>query len=66
MLKAKAAADLAGNDNGSPNWDIVLSATNDIINSNKFSLFPDFYQLWKYPGKLSNESLYELQYTDWW
>lgn len=64
LLKAKAAADLAGNDNGSPYWDIVLSTTNEIINSNKFSLFPDFYQLWKIPGKLSDEALFELQYTD--
>jgi hypothetical protein len=64
LLKAKAAADIAGNDNGSSYWDIVLSATNDIINSNKFTLFPDFYQLWKIPGKLSDESLFELQYTD--
>jgi hypothetical protein len=64
LLKAKAAADAAGNDNGSPYWDVVLSATNDIINSNKFSLFPDFYQLWKIPGKLSDESLYEFQYSD--
>jgi starch-binding outer membrane protein, SusD/RagB family len=64
LLKAKAAADAAGNDNGSPYWDIVLSATNDIINSNKFSLFPDFYQLWKIPGKLSDEALFEMQYSD--
>ncbi|OQP49380.1 hypothetical protein A4H97_29015 [Niastella yeongjuensis] len=64
LIKAKAAADAAGNDNGSPFWDVVLSATNDIINSNKFSLYPDFYQLWKLPGKLSDESLYELQFTD--
>jgi starch-binding outer membrane protein, SusD/RagB family len=64
LIKAKAAADAAGNDNGSAYWDIVLSATNDIINSNKFSLFPDFYQLWKIPGKLSDESLFELQFTD--
>jgi hypothetical protein len=64
LLKAKAAADIGDNDNGSPYWDTVLMATNDIINSNKFSLFPDFYQLWKIPGKLSNESLFELQYSD--
>lgn len=64
LIKAKAAADAAGSNNASPFWDVVLSATNDIINSNKFSLFPDFYQLWKIPGKLSDESLYELQYTD--
>lgn len=46
------------------NWDGVLTATNDIITSNKFSLYDDFYQLFKIPGKLSNESLFELQYTD--
>lgn len=46
------------------NWDGVLAATNDIISSNKFSLYNDFYQLFKIPGKLSNESLFELQYTD--
>jgi hypothetical protein len=64
LLKAKAAADIAGNDNGSPYWDVVLATTNEIINSNKFSLFPDFYQLFKLPGKLSDETLYEMQYTD--
>lgn len=46
------------------NWDGVLTATNDIITSNKFSLYDDFYQLFKIPGKLSNESLFELQFTD--
>jgi hypothetical protein len=64
LLTAKAASDIAGNDNGSPYWDTVLSATNAIISSGKFSLYPDFYQLWKIPGKLSNEALFELQYTD--
>lgn len=64
LLKAKAAADLAGNDNASPYWDQVLDATNQIIASNKFSLYPDFYQLFKLPGKLSNESIFELQYSD--
>jgi hypothetical protein len=64
LIKAKAAADAAGSNNASPFWDVVLSATNEIINSNKFSLYPDFYQLWKIPGKLSDESLFELQYTD--
>src|SRR5690606_24806985 len=28
------------------------------------SLYDDFYQLFKLPGKLSNESLFELQYSD--
>jgi starch-binding outer membrane protein, SusD/RagB family len=64
MLKAKTAMDAAGNDDGSPYWDIVLDATNQIINSNKFSLFPDYYQLFKKPGKLSDEALLEFQYSD--
>ncbi len=64
MLKAKAAMDLAGNNNASPNWDVVLDCTNQIINSGKFSLFPDYYQLWKKPGKLSNEAILEFQYSD--
>lgn len=64
LLKAKAAADLAASDNGSASWDVVISATNDIINSGKFTLFSDYYNLFKIPGKLSDESLFELQYSD--
>lgn len=64
MLKAKVAMDMAGNDNGSPFWDMVIDATNQIITSNKFVLFPDFYQLWKKPGKLSDEAILEFQYSD--
>lgn len=54
-LRAKANSDI--ND-----WDAVLSATNEIINSNKFELYPDFYDYFKKPGCLSNENLFELQY----
>ncbi|MBS1654644.1 MAG: RagB/SusD family nutrient uptake outer membrane protein [Bacteroidetes bacterium] len=64
LLKAKAAADLAGSDNGSAYWDTVLTCTNQIISSNKFSLYPNYYQLFKLPGKMCNESLFELQYSD--
>ncbi|MGN7819213.1 RagB/SusD family nutrient uptake outer membrane protein [Chitinophaga sp. 22536] len=64
MLKAKAAMDLAGNNNGSPYWDVVLDCTNQIVNSGKFSLFNDYYQLFKKPGKLCDESILELQYSD--
>ncbi|HTE34333.1 MAG TPA: RagB/SusD family nutrient uptake outer membrane protein, partial [Chryseolinea sp.] len=64
MLKAKAAMDLAGNDNGSPFWDVVLDCTNQIVASGKFSLFEDYYQLWKNPGKLCDESILEFQYCD--
>ena len=64
LLKAKAASDIAKNDNSSPYWDIVLDATEQIIASNKFQLYDDFYELFKMPGKMSTESLYEMQYTD--
>jgi hypothetical protein len=64
MLKAKTAMDMAGNDDGSPNWDIVLDATNQIISSTKFSLFADYYELFKKPGKLCDEAILEFQYSD--
>lgn len=64
LLKAKAAADLAKNDNGSPYWDQVLQATDQIIQDGNFSLYPDLYNLFKKSGKMSNESLFELQYSD--
>lgn len=46
------------------NWQAVLTATDDIINNGHFTLYPCFYQLFKIPGKLSDESLFELQFTD--
>jgi hypothetical protein len=64
LLKAKVNADLAGSDNTSPYWDVVLDCTNQIIGSSKFSLYTDYYQLFKKPGKLCDESLFELQFSD--
>ena len=46
------------------NYQGVADATSAIINSNKFSLFPDFYQLFKNPGELSDENLLEMQFSD--
>ena len=46
------------------NYQAVADATSDIINSGKFSLEPDFYELFKIKGKLNNENLLELQYSD--
>ena len=43
----------------------VADAAGAIISSGKFELYPDFYQLFKKPGELSNESLLELQYSDY-
>ncbi|WZL89880.1 RagB/SusD family nutrient uptake outer membrane protein [Salinimicrobium sp. 3283s] len=47
------------------NYQGVADATGAIINSGLFSLYPDFYQLFKKPGELSNESLLEFQYSDY-
>lgn len=46
------------------NYQGVADATSQIISSNLFTLEPDYYELFKVPGKLSNENLLELQYTD--
>jgi hypothetical protein len=42
----------------------VADASGQIIASGKFQLYDDYYQLFKKQGKLSNESLFELQYSD--
>lgn len=46
------------------NYQEVANATGEIINSGLFSLYPDFYELFKIPGKLNNEILLTLQYSD--
>ncbi len=46
------------------NYQVVADAAGQIISSGEFSLFPDFYELFKTPGKLSDESILELQYSD--
>lgn len=46
------------------NYQKVKELTNDIIASNKFELYSDYYELFKIPGKLCNESLFECQCTD--
>lgn len=46
------------------NYQATADAAGEIINSGLFNLFPDFYELFKTPGKLSNEILLTLQYSD--
>ncbi len=46
------------------NYQAVADATSAIIKSGKFSLEEDFYNLFKIPGKLSNENILEMQYSD--
>lgn len=42
----------------------VEQLTDEIIDSRKLELFPDYYNLFKIPGKLCKESLFEIQTTD--
>ena len=42
----------------------VETLTDDIIQNGGFSLYPDYYNLFKIPGKLCDESLMEVQVTD--
>ncbi len=46
------------------NYQAVADASGQIISSGKFSLFPDFYELFKTPGKLSDENILDFQYSD--
>lgn len=46
------------------NWDKAEKYSDEIIESKKFSLYSDYYNLFKIPGKLCNESLFEIQCTD--
>jgi hypothetical protein len=46
------------------NYQVVAETTGEIILSGKFSLEPDFYQLFKLKGKLNNENIWEMQYSD--
>lgn len=46
------------------NYSKVEELTSDIIANGGFSLYPDYYQLWKIPGKLCDESIFECQCTD--
>lgn len=46
------------------NYTEVEKLTDDIITHGNFDLYPDYYQLFKIPGKLCDESLFECQMTD--
>lgn len=47
------------------NWAAVADATGQIIGSGLFKLSDDYYQLFKIPGKLDDEKLFEFQYSDY-
>lgn len=46
------------------NWTGVTGATGQIISSGLFRLENDYYNLFNIPGKLNDEKLLELQYSD--
>lgn len=46
------------------NYQGVADATSQIISSGKFSLEPNFFNLWNINGKLNKENILELQYSD--
>ena len=46
------------------NYQNVADATGEIINSNAFQLYDDFYHLFKTDGKLAIENILEIQYSD--
>ena len=46
------------------NYQAVAEATGEIINSGKFELEADYYELFKINGKLNSENLLEMQYSD--
>ena len=63
LLKAKIFMDMAGSDNASPYLDSVIVETKAVIAANACTLYPDYYELFKIPGKLCSESLYEMQFN---
>lgn len=46
------------------NYQAVADATGEIIKSGAFTLESDYYELFKIKGKLNNENLLEMQYSD--
>jgi hypothetical protein len=58
-LAVKAMADLE-----LKNYQEVANSTGEIISSGTFQLMTDYYNLFKIPGKLSDENILELQYSD--
>ncbi len=47
------------------NYQGVADATSQIISSGVFKLEPDFYELFKLKGKLNDENIFEMQFSDY-
>lgn len=57
MLLAKIAADFQ-------DYQLMREHTQAIVDSGLFSLYPDYYGLFRLSGQLSEENIFELQFTD--
>lgn len=42
-------------------WPDVLNYTNEVISSGVYSLFPDYYQMFRYANENCSESIFEIQ-----
>lgn len=59
--KGAARALLARSSMYQGKWDVVKTQTDDIIASGLYSLYPNFYKLFRVAGENSSESIFELQ-----
>jgi starch-binding outer membrane protein, SusD/RagB family len=57
MLMAKAAADIQ-------DYETMLMASREVVESGVFTLYPDYYNLFKKPGEFSDENIFEMHHTD--
>ncbi len=57
MLLAKVAGDMQ-------DYQLMLNASKEIVDSGVFSLYPDYYTLFKKQGEFSVENIFELNHTD--
>lgn len=62
-LLGKVYIAMAGNDNSSPYWANAKTELLDVINSNEYSLVPNFATLWDVSHPNTDESIIEIQYS---
>ena len=44
-----------------PNWQLVQSLTQDVDDSNQYSLVSDYSTIWKQEGDNNSESIFEIE-----
>ena len=62
-LLGKVYIAMAGNDNTSAYWGKAKTELMDVINSNEYSLVPNFGSLWNVSNPNTTESIIEIQYS---